>query len=177
MQTQTAELFFSLLTLIALGGAVVITAARLLRRSRGARELVAAVSPLVLVLGAVVAITATAGSLYFSEVANLLPCKLCWFQRIAMYPLSIILLIAAIRRDRDVRWYVVPIAAVGAVISLYHWLLERFPDLDAGICTVDVPCEFVWFERFGFITLPFMALTGFLTILALVTLPITEKEA
>ena len=176
MQTQTAELFFSLLTLIALAGAVVVTIARLLRRSRGARELVAAVSPLGLALGAVVAITATAGSLYFSEVANFLPCKLCWFQRIAMYPLSVILLIAAIRRDRDVRWYVVPIASVGAVISLYHWLLERFPDLDAGVCSVDVPCEFVWFERFGFITLPFMALAGFLTILALVTLPATEKE-
>jgi len=67
---------------------------------------------------------------------------------------------------------VVPIAAIGAGISLYHWLLERFPDnLDSGVCSKDVPCEFIWFEVFGFVTLPFMALTGFLAIIVFNTLP------
>jgi hypothetical protein len=55
-------------------------------------------------------------------------------------------------------------------------LLERFPDnLDSGVCSKDVPCEFVWFELFGFVTLPFMALTGFLAIIVFNTLPsVTE---
>jgi hypothetical protein len=54
--------------------------------------------------------------------------------------------------------------------------LERFPNLDAGVCDVEVPCEFVWFENFGFVTLPFMALTGFLAVLVFTTLPNTQKE-
>ena len=67
---------------------------------------------------------------------------------------------------------VAPLAAIGAGISLYHWLLERFPDnLDSGVCSKDVPCEFIWFELFGFVTLPFMALTGFLAIIVFNTLP------
>jgi disulfide bond formation protein DsbB len=88
-----------------------------------------------------------------------------------MYPLSVLLLVAVIRRDRDIRFYVVPLAVIGAAISLYHFLVERFPSLEAsGVCTLAVPCTQVWFRRFGFITLPFMALSGFLLIVSLVML-------
>ncbi|HRE03070.1 MAG TPA: hypothetical protein PLV68_17355, partial [Ilumatobacteraceae bacterium] len=71
----------------------------------------------------------------------------------------------------------VALAAIGTVISLYHWLLERFPSLDTGACSSAVPCEFVWFEEFGFVTLPFMALTGFVTIIAWVTIPEPTPDA
>ena len=78
--------------------------------------------------GAAVATTSTLGSLYLSEVAKFPPCHLCWYQRIAMYPIVVILLVAAVRRDARVKWYVLPIVAIGVGISTYHYLIERFPD-------------------------------------------------
>jgi disulfide bond formation protein DsbB len=109
------------------------------------------------------------GSLYFSEVADYVPCTLCWYQRIAMYPLAVVLLVAALRRDRAVRWYVGPIAAIGALISTYHYLVEWFPSLEGeGVCAVSVPCTTPWFRQFGFVTLSFMALCGFAAILVLI---------
>ena len=171
MSRDAAQLFFSMLTIVALAGSVALLGMRLAaRRSAGAAEIVDGVRPVALWLAALVAITCMLGSLFFSEIAPFLPCELCWFQRICMYPLALVLTIAAVRRDRKVNVYVVPLAAIGAVIALYHWLLERFPDtLDAGVCSTTVPCDFIWFERFGFVTLPFMALVGFVSIITLTT--------
>lgn len=120
---------------------------------------------------AIVAALATVGSLYFSEVAHFVPCALCWFQRIAMYPLVLLLGIAAFRRDVGIRVYAIPLAAVGAVISVYHLLLEwRIVEVTL-VCSVDVPCSSVLFRQFGFISLPFLALTAFLLIIALLLIP------
>ncbi len=69
--------------------------------------------------------------------------------------------------------YVRVIASIGLVISGYHWLLERFPNIDAGVCSTAIPCDLVWFEEFGFVTLPFMAFTAFGAVLAVTTLPPT----
>lgn len=172
------QLFFSLLALIALGGAVLLPAANLAgRKVPLLRQLVDAIAPYALWLGALVAGTSMAGSLYFSEIADLVPCRLCWYQRIAMYPLALILLIAAVRRDRGIRFYAVPLAAIGALISGYHYLIEWYPDLETGgVCSVDVPCTFVWFRRLGFVTIPFMALCGFLAIIALLTVRPKEER-
>ena len=117
VDVEAAQLFFSLLALVALGGAVVARRRPAAGRPLAPRaaQLVAAVDDAALWIAFLVAATATAGSLYFSEVADFVPCQLCWFQRIAMYPLAVILLVAAIRRDRGVRWYVGPLAAIGAV--------------------------------------------------------------
>jgi len=169
VDVDAAELFFALLALVALAGAVVLVVARLLRdRSPAAAQLVAAVDDAALWIAFLVAATATAGSLYFSEVAHFTPCRLCWFQRIAMYPLSVILLVAAIRRDRDVRWYVGPLAAIGALVSTYHYLIEWKPSLEGGACGVGPSCADIWFRELGFVTLAFMALCGFVAILVLV---------
>lgn len=109
-----------------------------------------------------VAAVATSGSLYFSEVADFLPCRLCWAQRACMYPLVVLLLVPRLRR------VAVALAGVGAVIASYHVLLERFPSLEtSGTCDPEVPCSLVWFERMGFVTLPFMALSGFVLIITL----------
>ncbi len=115
-----------------------------------------------------VATTCTLGSLYLSEVAHFPPCELCWYQRIAMYPLAVILGVAALRRDTSVRWYVVPVAGIGLAISVYHYLLERFPDSVASACTTDVPCTTVWVWKFHFLSIPGMAGIGFAAIIALV---------
>jgi disulfide bond formation protein DsbB len=112
------------------------------------------------------AFLAMAGSLYFSEIAHYQPCTLCWYQRIAMYPLVVILGIAAWRRDLGIRVYAIPLAAIGAVISAYHYLLEWFPALDTGACTMGIPCTQVWFRQFGFVSMPLLALIAFLLVIA-----------
>jgi len=131
----------------------------------------ARLTPFALTAAWAVALLAAAGSLYFSESANYTPCTLCWYQRIAMYPLVLILGIAILRRDTGVRIYAIPVAAVGAVIATYHWLLERIPELDYGACSAGVPCTQKWFEEFGFVTLPFLALIAFGLIIAFLLIP------
>ena len=118
------------------------------RSSAPVAAFVAAIDDVALWLAFLVAAAATAGSLYFSELAHFIPCTLCWYQRIAMYPLSLILLIAAIRRDRGVRWYVGPLAGAGAVISTYHYLVEWYPSLEGPTCArCRVPCTDVVVPR------------------------------
>ncbi|MGI9645581.1 MAG: disulfide bond formation protein B, partial [Ilumatobacteraceae bacterium] len=95
------------------------------------------------------------------------PCRLCWFQRITMYPLAAVLLVGALRRDSAVRWYVLPIAGAGALVAGYHYLIE-WEVVEDNACSLTGPsCAAVWFREFGFVSLALMALVGFLTILAL----------
>ncbi len=89
----------------------------------------AAVAPQATVLAWLVALVTTTGSLYYSEHAGFIPCQLCWYQRILMYPLVIILLVAWLRKDRKVWMTVVPFVVIGTGVSLYHWLVERVPVL------------------------------------------------
>lgn len=112
------------------------------------------------------------GSLYFSEVANYVPCRFCWFQRIAMYPIALIGLVAFIRRDAGARFYVLPMAAIGACISGWHYLIEWRPGLDTGSCSATGPsCTDIWFRSFGFLTLAGMALIGFLALIVVNAIP------
>jgi disulfide bond formation protein DsbB len=134
-------------------------------------EAVEAVRPLALPFAAVVAIVATVGSLWLSEGANFVPCKLCWYQRIAMYPLSAILTIAAFRRDSGVRVYVWTLAGIGVAISTWHYLVERFPSLESGAsCDPTNPCSLVWVWKFHYVSIPFMAGSAFALIAVLLFL-------
>jgi disulfide bond formation protein DsbB len=114
-----------------------------------------------------VAAVAMSGSLYFSEVAGFTPCRLCWAQRACMYPLVAVLAVAGFTRRPAWRVLALAMATVGAVIAVYHLLVERFPTLESGTCDPSNPCSIVWFERLGFVTLPYMALSGFALISAL----------
>jgi disulfide bond formation protein DsbB len=123
-------------------------------------------------------IVAVGGSLYLSEVAHFIPCKLCWYQRIAMYPLPVLLATAAVRRRRDVHFYVIPIAALGGIISTYHILIERFPRLESSVCDVSNPCTVIWTRRFGYQTIPTMALTAFALIIAALSIGVVcDRQA
>ncbi len=102
------------------------------------------------------------GSLYFSEVAHYAPCKLCWYQRVCMYSIAIISLVAVVRRERTAAPYVLTLSLVGLFISSYHYLVEWFPQLESRVCAVDVPCTTVWFRELGFLTMPSMAGIAFL---------------
>jgi disulfide bond formation protein DsbB len=114
-----------------------------------------------------VAALAVIGSLFFSEVAKFTPCVLCCYQRIAMYPLVVILGVALIKRERRAPTGSATLAAVGAAIAAYHVALEWIPSLDTGACLVSAPCTLVWFRAFGIFSLPTLALTAFLVILTL----------
>jgi len=118
-----------------------------------------------LLFGAIAAGVATIGSLYLSEVAHLIPCTDCWYQRIAMYPIFVILTIATMRKDRSIGIYATTLAVIGGFISVYHYLIQWFPDLEGTSCTTAVPCTSHWFRVFGFISIPYMALSAFTLVL------------
>ncbi|HUK95296.1 MAG TPA: disulfide bond formation protein B [Gaiellaceae bacterium] len=106
---------------------------------------------------------ATGGSLFFSEIANFPPCELCWYQRICMYPLTIITLLAALDNDRVVCRYLLPLPLVGAGVSVYHLLVENGVVEQARACLISAPggCAVKWINEFGYVTIPTLALTGF----------------
>ena len=115
-----------------------------------------------------VAITATAGSLYFSEVRLFVPCSLCWYQRILMYPLVVILGIASYRQDQGIVRYALPLSILGGVVSLFHYLEQKVPGFSApSLCRVGVPCTQEYINWLGFITIPFLALIAFTLITTL----------
>jgi disulfide bond formation protein DsbB len=161
VDVASMNLFLALLALVALAGTAtvgtVVVVGRGPRLARMRDDLADAALPLALAVAA----TCTAGSLYYSEVAGFTPCKLCWFQRICMYPLVVLLGVAVLRRDRAVRAYALPLSLLGGAVSIYHYQLQRFPSQASAVCSVDAPCTAREVDQFGFITIPFMALCGF----------------
>lgn len=115
-----------------------------------------------LYLAWLVAMVATGGSLYFSEVRQFVPCALCWYQRIFMYPLVILLGIASFRNDRRVVPYLFSLSIVGMLIALYHVLEQNVPGFAAPpMCNVGVPCAAKYINWFGFISIPVLSLVAF----------------
>ncbi|MNJ43494.1 Disulfide bond formation protein C [compost metagenome] len=108
---------------------------------------------------------ATAGSLYLSEVLYYEPCKLCWLQRIFMYPLVILLGMAAFRNDRKILVYAIPLSIIGGSISTYHYAQQKIPGLAQLLpCKVGIPCNVDYLNWWGFVTIPLMALVAFILI-------------
>ena len=117
---------------------------------------------LLLNLSWVMAFVSTAGSLYFSEILHFPPCILCWYQRIAMYPLVVILAVGIIKKDKTLPYYVLPLSLVGGLIAGYHNLLyyQIIPESTAP-CLAGISCTTKFIEWFGFITIPFLSLLAF----------------
>jgi disulfide bond formation protein DsbB len=116
----------------------------------------------------VVASASTLGALFFGEVMQLPPCVLCWYQRIFMFPLALILPVGLFPFDRKVIRYGLPLAVLGWLIAVFHLLLV------AGVipesiqpCTQGVPCSETVIEWFGFVTIPLLSAVAFSTIIAL----------
>ena len=109
---------------------------------------------------------ATCGSLFFSEVLGWVPCLLCWYQRIFMYPLSLVLAVGLLRRDKGIHKYALALSIPGACISLFHYLDQKTDLVKAFVpCTVGVPCSADYLNAFGgVVTIPFLALIAFLII-------------
>jgi disulfide bond formation protein DsbB len=113
---------------------------------------------------------ATSGSLFFSEVLGWVPCTLCWYQRILMYPLSVILAVGLLRRETRLAPYVLPFSLAGMGVSFYHYTLQKTDWFPPPACMSGVPCTVDYINLFGFVTIPFLAFTAFTLItLAMVT--------
>ena len=168
----------ALLALVAATGSVLLVVARLAGdRLPVAWSIGRAVTGRRAEITFAIAVVATAGSLYFSEVANYVPCRLCWFQRIAMYPMAVVALVGLIRRDAAARWYLLPLAAVGGAVSAYHSMIEQGWLADSESCGLVGPsCADVWFRAFGFMTLALMALAGFVSIIVLNTISFESND-
>jgi disulfide bond formation protein DsbB len=117
-----------------------------------------------------IALVATAGSLYFSEIVGFVPCSLCWYQRIAMYPLVLVLGVGVWRGDPVVWRYALPLPLVGLAVATYHVIIQWQPAADIGACTTGVPCTGRYVAVFGFVSIPSMALAAFVLIVALLAL-------
>ena len=158
------SLFTALLALVALAVTIVVvvvgTTAAGRRRLHGLRADA-------LRMAFSVAAVSTAGSLWFSEVGGFPPCELCWYQRIAMYPLVVVLGVAVWRGDSDPRWRVLPMSVTGMGLSAYHYQLQLYPDQGSS-CDVAAPCTQQWVDEFGFVSIPFMAFCGFAAVTVLV---------
>lgn len=114
-----------------------------------------------------VATSATVISLVFSEWMKLPPCDLCWYQRMAMYPLVLILGIGIYRKNPYVSTYAFPFACIGLLVAVYQITIQAFPTSELKMCSVGVSCTEVYLNLFGFISIPMLSFVGFLAIIIL----------
>ncbi|WP_233498243.1 disulfide bond formation protein B [Meiothermus sp. QL-1] len=103
---------------------------------------------LLLAFAWLVALVATLGSLYYSEVRNFIPCTLCWYQRIAMYPLALLLGLAVWRNDPGIRPYALSLSLLGLFWSSYHLLELWVPGLAPSVCKGPIPCNVEYLPQF-----------------------------
>jgi len=125
----------------------------------------------------VTAAVATSGSLYASEIAHLPPCILCWYQRIAMYPLVLIIAVGILKKDKILPLYVLPLSIIGMLVGFYHMLLyySVLPE-SAAPCLAGFSCTTKFFEWFGFVTIPLMSFMSFVLVTGCMIYLLIKKE-
>ncbi|MGP4073750.1 disulfide oxidoreductase [Piscibacillus sp. B03] len=114
-----------------------------------------------LILSFLISLVASLGSLYFSEVMGYIPCELCWYQRILMYPLVFLLGIAFIKGDKGIKVYVLPFVFLGLILSAYHYITQRISVNKLTSCFIGGNCNNMYIDVFGFITIPFLSFIAF----------------
>lgn len=128
----------------------------------------------------VIALGGLLGSLYFGEMMDVEPCRLCWYQRIALFPLVLFLGIATYKDDRDIILYAMPLVIFGGLFAFYHALAQQFPSLhSAHVCGPNVPCTSSVFSLLGFLSLPLLSGIGFVLIgsfLLLARAPVNTRK-
>ena len=124
-----------------------------------------------------VALVAMSGSLYLSDVVGFIPCLLCWYQRIAMYPIVLVLGVGLLRRDPTAWRFALPLSLVGLVISLHHVSVQYRPGLEIIECGTGVSCSARYLAVFGFVSIPVMAAAAFLLISVLLITVRTVQRA
>lgn len=110
----------------------------------------------------IVSIIATSGSLYFSEVMKFVPCTFCWYQRILMYPLTILYGFGFFKRDKNLFLYTYPAVLLGNALSFYHYGIQKFGFYHPmNVCSAGVSCSGIYIEWLGFITIPLLSFIAF----------------
>lgn len=181
MSLKSMSVFFAVLALACWAGTFAIVVGALVRRFGRAdsfAQLREDVGRIALPLAWLVAAVTMGGSLYYSKVQGFVPCELCWYQRICLYPWTVILAIAAWRRDTAIRIYAIPVLCISIVISVYHsWIQAWPPSSGTSFCTTAAPCttRYVW--EFHFVSLPFMALSAAVFMIALLSVAQQPFEA
>ena len=121
-----------------------------------------------LFLAWIISTISTFGSLFFSEIMEFIPCTLCWYQRIFMYPLVIILFMGIYSYDKKTIKFALPLVFIGWFFALYHNLIHfGILPKEASPCFQGVPCYTKYIEWFGFITIPLLSFIAFSVILVL----------
>jgi disulfide bond formation protein DsbB len=180
----TVSLFLALLAVVAQATTIIVIVLALARLVPGGAGRAAGraldgigreLGPYARPLAWCVATVSMLGSLYFSEIAGFPPCRLCWYQRFAMYPLVVLFALAyGLRRMRAGTWFTglgAVLATVGLAVAAWHVALERYPSLEtAQSCDPSNPCTIIWVERLGYQTIPVMSFSAFALILTLLTL-------
>lgn|SRR5699024_2737415 len=125
----------------------------------------------------IVALISTVGSLFFSEVMQFVPCELCWYQRILMYPLVVIYTIAALKKNITVTWPALWLSGIGIFVSMYHYMVQKVPALqELGDSCGIIPCNVTYVNYGGFITIPLMAGVAFLILFVLNVMLIKQNK-
>lgn len=176
MDQKTFSLMFAMLALLCWAAIIAIGIGALVRRKSpdAFASLRYDIGRLGLVFAWIIALTTTLGSLYYSKIVGYVPCELCWYQRICIYPLSVILGIAAFRRDVSIRIYAIPLLVVSSCFSIYHSWIQWFP-AETPFCSVDVPCNTRYVYEFDFVSLPFMALSAAILMITLLLVAQNDK--
>lgn len=119
----------------------------------------------------VIALYASIISLSFSKIFGFIPCELCWYQRILMYPLVIIIFMVIYTENPKAKLYILPFSIMGLLMSFYHILIQKISSLSKiTSCKELIPCNVDYLNWFGFITIPMLAFVAFLLITILVSL-------
>ena len=174
MTVDSFSTLFAMLAILCWIGVVVIVVLAIATRNGGGgtlAQLRADLGRFALPLAWLVALVTIVGSLYYSKVQGYVPCELCWYQRIVLYPWSVMLAIAAWRRDSSIRIYAIPVLCIGVVISIYHSAIQWWPPSSGtSFCSAVAPCTLKYVDKFGFVTLPFMALSAAAAMIALLSI-------
>ena len=125
-------------------------------------------------LAFLISLTAMCGSLFYQFGMQFTPSELCWFQRIYMYPLPFIIGVSLVKK-REVFEFAIPLCVIGALIAAYHYLIQFFA-VPSFACSSDGSCSLVQAMAFGYITIPLMSLTAFISIAALLYLDDGRKK-
>lgn len=109
-----------------------------------------------------IASVSTLGSLFFSEIMEFPPCALCWYQRIFMFPLVLVLFVGLFPFEKSVVRFALPLAVVGWGFAFYHFLLYTgFIPESIQPCSQGVACSDTYLDLFGFVTIPLLSLISF----------------
>lgn len=147
-----------------------------LKRRGWGREVADFIGERAILLSFIVAFLATAGSLFYSEIAGFAPCVLCWWQRVFLYPQTILLFTAFLKKDENMRLHSLILSGIGALIALYHTFLQ-FGWESALPCAATGPsCTALYFLEYGYVTIPTMSLTVFVLLLLFMAAPNPKKR-